>query len=204
MISYLKGKLIEKGVDHLVVMVGGLGLEVHAPAGTMEKSPPVGSEVAFHTYLHLRDDAVQLYGFDSPRARRTFMKLMKVSGFGPQKALSVLSVFSPEGFEEIIRRSDDETLTRIPGVGRKSAQRLILEMADKIEASREEVPGISEEARFAFREAVEALERLGYTRAESQLALEDFEFGDDTPVEEILQYALKNMDRAKGGTGGKG
>jgi len=195
LISYLKGKLIEKGVDHLVVMVGGLGLEVHAPAGTMEKSPPVGSEVAFHTYLHLRDDAVQLYGFDSPRARRTFMKLMKVSGFGPQKALSVLSVFSPEGFEEIIRRSDDETLTRIPGVGRKSAERLLLEMKDKIETSFE-AEGMPGSLRESLGEAMEALVQLGYSRGEARDALKKCPTREgEANVEELLQFALKNINR---------
>lgn len=196
MISYIKGEVIEKEIDYIVVMVGGLGLEVRAPAGTIEKAPAVGEEIALFTHLHVRQDVMQLYGFESIRARGLFIKLMSVSGFGSAKALSVLSIFSPEGFDDIIGRGDVDALTVIPGVGKKSAQRLLLEMRDKIEPVLEGVPGMPEGRRLAFLEAVEALTQLGYSRGEAHQALKKYPVDDrEAGVEEMLQFALKNMDR---------
>ncbi|MBU4193392.1 MAG: Holliday junction branch migration protein RuvA [Actinobacteria bacterium] len=195
MISYLEGKVIEKNVDYLVVLVGGLGFEVRAPAGTIEKAPAVGGNVSLFTYLHVRQDVLQLYGFGSTRARGLFIKLMSVSGFGAAKALSVLSIFSPEGFGDIIARGDADALTMIPGVGKKSAQRLLLEMRDKIELAFEEV-GMPEGLRASRREAVEALVQLGYSRGEAHDALKKYPADDgEAGVEEMLQFALKNINR---------
>lgn len=196
MISYIKGKLIEKSAEHLVVLVGGLGLEVRAPAGTIDKAPDLGEDVSLYTYLHVRDDALQLYGFESPRARDLFTKLMTVSGFGSAKALAVLSVFSPEGFDSVVQRGDADALTIIKGVGKKGAERLLLEMRDKIEPSIEEVGGLPPEGRQPFGEAAEALVQLGYTRAEAHEALKKYPFGGkEAPVEGLLQFALKNMNK---------
>lgn len=196
MISYIKGKLIEKSAEHLVVLVGGLGLEVRAPAGTIDKAPDLGEDVSLYTYLHVRDDALQLYGFESPRARDLFTKLMTVSGFGSAKALAVLSVFSPEGFDSVVQRGDADALTIIKGVGKKGAERLLLEMRDKIEPSIEEVGGLPPEGRQPFGEAAEALVQLGYTRAEAHEALKKYPFGGkEAPVEDLLQFALKNMSK---------
>ncbi len=196
MISYIKGKLIEKSAEHLVVLVGGLGLEVRAPAGTIDKAPDLGEDVSLYTYLHVRDDALQLYGFESPRARDLFTKLMTVSGFGSAKALAVLSVFSPEGFDSVVQRGDADALTIIKGVGKKGAERLLLEMRDKIEPSIEEVGGLPPEGRQPFGEAAEALVQLGYTRAEAHQALKKYPFGGkEAPVEDLLQFALKNMNK---------
>lgn len=200
MIAYLEGTILSKGPDRLVIKTGGVGYEVRVPAGTLEKSPGVGSPVSLYTYLYLRQDLVQLYGFDSPVSRELFEKLMGVSGFGSQKALSVLSLFSPEGFEEIVRKGDVEALTMIPGVGKKSAQRLMLEMRDKIELEPVGMAGVPEESREASLEAVEALVQLGFTRIESQEALSGFGFdAGEVTVEKMIQFALKNM-----GSGGKG
>ena len=196
MISYIKGKLIEKSAEHLVVLVGGLGLEVRAPAGTIDKAPDLGEDISLYTYLHVRDDALQLYGFESPRARDLFTKLMTVSGFGSAKALAVLSVFSPEGFDSVVQRGDADALTIIKGVGKKGAERLLLEMRDKIEPSIEEVGGLPPEGRQPFGEAAEALVQLGYTRVEAHEALKKYPFGGkEAPVEDLLQFALKNMNR---------
>lgn len=195
MISYLEGRIIEKDVDYLVVLVGGLGLEVRAPAGTIEKAPAVGGEVSLFTYLHVRQDVLQLYGFGSARARELFIKLMSVSGFGAAKALSVLSIFSPDGFGEIIARGDVDALTVIPGVGKKSAQRLLLEMRDKIELAFDDVR-MSGGQRTSLKEAVEALVQLGYSRGEAHDALKKYPADDgEAGVEELLQFALKNINR---------
>jgi Holliday junction DNA helicase RuvA len=94
MISYLSGELMEKDLDRLVVLVGGIGLEIRAPAGTIDKAGEAGSKISLYTHLHVREDVLQLYGFDSRRSRDLFLKLMSVSGFGAAKALSVLSIWA--------------------------------------------------------------------------------------------------------------
>lgn len=194
MISYLEGKILEKGPDHMVILVGGVGYEVRVPAGTLEKSPPVGEKATLYTYLNVRQDAIQLYGFDSVRSRELFIKLTSVSGFGSAKALSVLSIFSPEGFERVIQRGDADALTVIPGVGKKSAQRLLLEMRDKIDLAGGEVSGLEEGERLVFREAVEALVQLGYSRMEAQREVGKYRFdGSEPSVEDVLQFALRQM-----------
>lgn len=197
MISFVRGEVIERGANKIVVMVGGIGLEVRAPAGTIEKAPAPGGEVSLHTYLHVRQDVLQLYGFDSTRGRDLFVRLQSLSGFGASKALAVLSVFSPEAFEEVIIGGDADRLTVIPGVGKKSAQRLLLEMRDKLELAPLEIAGLTEQRRRPFEEAAEALVQLGYTRGESYNALKRFPAAEEAGVQEMLQFALKNMDRGR-------
>lgn len=197
MIAYLEGKILEKGPDHLVVMAGGIGYEVRVPACTVESAPPVGESAVLYTYLHVRQDAIHLYGFDSARSRDLFVKLTSVSGFGSAKALSVLSIFSPEGFEKVVGDGDAEALTIIPGVGKKSAQRLLLEMKDKVESVCGDVPGLEEGTRQIFEEAVGALVQLGYSRLEAREAVRKYPFDErEASVEEILQCALKDMGKA--------
>ncbi|MFH1151260.1 MAG: Holliday junction branch migration protein RuvA [Actinomycetota bacterium] len=193
MISYIEGTLIERGADHLVVSVGGVGFEVKAPAGTVDKAPEVGGKISLFTHLHVRQDVLALYGFESPRARDLFVKLMSVSGFGSQKALSVLSIFSPDGFIKVVQAGDADALTIIPGVGRKGAERLILEMKDKVEPAGEDLAGIPVGGLQPFQEAAEALVQLGYSRSEAHAALKGFPSPDEgTTVEEMLQWALKS------------
>lgn len=196
MISCLKGRIAGKGDGHLVVMVGGIGLEVRVPAGTARRAPATGEEVFLHTHLHVRDDALQLYGFDTPGGRELFSSLMTVSGFGAGKALSVLSAFSPEEFAGVIGREDADALTIISGVGKKGAMRLILEMKDKVEPGIEGASTFAGEAGRAFFESIEGLVQLGYSRAEAQAALKDYPVGQkDADAGRMIQFALKKMRR---------
>lgn len=196
MISYVKGRLIEKTANHLVVLVGGLGLEVRAPAGTIDKAPEVGNEITLYTCLHVRQDVMRLYGFESPGARELFMQLTSVSGFGSAKALSVLSVFSPDGFVQVVRDGDAEALTVIPGIGRKSAERLLLEMKDKVGPLLEEAPAVAPAMRRSMDEAAAVLEELGYSRREAFKALNRYPIGEGEPgVEEILKFVLRSKAR---------
>lgn len=197
MISLIEGIVTDKDPSKLriVVRVGGIGFDLLVPAGTLERSPEIGKPIFLYTYLHVREDILQLYGFESRRARDLFVKLMSVSGFGPQKALGVLSVHAPEVFEEMIRTQDIERLTQIPGIGRKSAERLVLEMKDKVEEIPTEVPKLTRFGR-AFQEAEEALVSLGFSRSEARGALRDFPDSKGN-VEELVQFGLKVLARRK-------
>lgn len=194
MISYIKGTVASKSAEFVVVDVGGVGVEVRAPAGTIDRSPSEGSPVMFHTYLHVRDDAMILYGFDSTVSRDLFLKLLGISGFGAAKALAVLSVFSADDFETIVYRQDADSLTTIPGIGRKGAEKLLFEMKDKVGPAAEAIApaGI---ALSAFQEAMEALVQLGLSRPEANAALKDYE-GEGT-VEHMLQFALKRTGKGR-------
>jgi Holliday junction DNA helicase RuvA len=195
-ISYLTGKVLERNPDGLVVLVGGLGLDVRAPAGTIDKAPEAGEAISLYTYLHVRQDVLQLYGFDSPEARDLFIRLMSVTNVGPRLALSVLSIFSPAGFVKVVNEGDADALTIIPGVGKKSSQRLILEMREKVGALPDEGISLTPERRRPFEEAMEALMNLGYSRQEAYQALKKYPFEEEEPrVEDMLQFALKNVDR---------
>jgi len=195
-ISYLTGKLLERKPDGLVVLIGGLGLDVHAPAGTIDKAPEAGEAISLYTYLHVRQDVLQLYGFDSSDARDLFVKLMSVTNVGPRLALSVLSIFSPAGFIKVVNEGDADALTIIPGVGKKSSQRLILEMREKVGLLPDEGISLTPERRRPFEEAMEALMQLGYSRQEAYKALKKYPFEEEEPrVEDMLQFALKSVDR---------
>lgn len=198
MISCVRGKVAEKSADHLVVMVGGFGLEVLAPVGTIDKAPEAGHDIALYTYLLVRQDALVLYGFESARSRDLFVKLTGVSGLGPSKALAILSFFSPSRFEEVIGAGDVDQLAAIKGIGKKTAQRIVLEMKDKLVLPDEELSGVAEQMQTVIKEAAGALVALGYSRAEALEALKLFPPGEDgATVEEVLQFALKSMTRAQ-------
>jgi len=188
--------LLERKPDGLVVLIGGLGLDVHAPAGTIDKAPEAGEAISLYTYLHVRQDVLQLYGFDSSDARDLFVKLMSVTNVGPRLALSVLSIFSPAGFIKVVNEGDADALTIIPGVGKKSSQRLILEMREKVGLLPDEGISLTPERRRPFEEAMEALMQLGYSRQEAYQALKKYPFEEEEPrVEDMLQFALKSVDR---------
>lgn len=200
MISFLKGELVEKDPDRLVVLVGGVGFEVRAPAGTVDRAPDVGSRVSLYTHMHVREDCMQLYGFETRGARDLFVDLMGLSGFGAAKALAVLSCFSPKDFKAAIMTGDADVLAgRIPGVGKKSAERLILELKDKFEPSEADFAGVPSEGKTVFREAVEALVTLDFTVYEANEMLKKFEFktGAEPTLEELLQFALQQRGRSR-------
>ena len=194
MISFINGTLREKGENKLVIEVGGIGFELSAPVMVLDKLPPLGKSARLYTYLHVRDDCLQLYGFSSPPQRDLFLKLISVSGIGPKVALSVLSVYTPEVFARMVDERDAEALTMIPGIGKKGASRLILEMREKIElGADEEWSGLPSGAREALKEARAALTNLGYTQAEAQRALRGWKYGEEDKVEDLLKYALRGL-----------
>lgn len=170
MIGSLRGRIAVKAPPQLLLEVGGVGYELEAPMSTFYGLPGVGEEVRLLTHLVVREDAQVLYGFATAAERQLFRNLLKVSGVGPKIALGILSGTTVEGFAACVSSNDTAALTRIPGVGRKTAERLVIEMRDRLSGDElAAVPGFIPEsaAGGAEGEAFAALVALGYKPAEA-------------------------------------
>ena len=167
MIATLHGKLLSRTDDALIVNVGGVGFRVRAPTGTLANLGAVGSEVQLFTHLHVREDELSLYGFATEDELRLFETLLTVSGIGPKVALGILSATSTDTLRIAIAQGNIEILTTIPGIGKKTAQRLVLELKGKIDVS-----GLGEigELTPVDEDVVNALINLGYSAAEAARA----------------------------------
>ena len=195
MIGAVRGRIASKTPPQLTVEVGGLGYELEAPMSTFFHLPPVGAEVSLLTHLVVREDAHILYGFATEEERRLFRSLIRVSGVGPKIALALLSGMSVAAFARCVQSEDVAALTRVPGVGRKTAERLIVEMRDRLSAPPPPAggtagpPGESPEG-----EAYGALVALGYRPAEATRLLKAVEPGAYT-TEELIRRALQGAAR---------
>jgi Holliday junction DNA helicase RuvA len=191
MIARLRGKLIEKEPARVVVDVNGVGYEVSIPLTTYTSMPESGAEVSVDIYTHVREDVIALYGFSSRQERRVFERLISISGIGPRLAITILSGGSVEGLVGAIRRGDLARLTAIPGVGKKTAERIVVELRDKLKDMTEEVVKPSVEV-----DVVSALENLGYPRAMIEAAVRrsidgDAEAGFEVLFKRTLQILTK-------------
>jgi len=193
-LSQIMGKLLEKSPTRVVVDVGGIGFEIHVPVSTFEKLPGLGEQTLLLTHLHVREDILQLFGFWSEKDRRLFQLLISISGVGPRMALGVLSSVSVEEFSGAIANNNFSILTKIPGVGKKTAQRLVIELKDKLSAGIEitsEQVSIKENV---LEEAVLAMVSLGYRPAEAQRVVEKVARANKVlpSIEIIIKKALQN------------
>jgi holliday junction DNA helicase RuvA len=197
MIGFLRGKLVAKMPPQLLVDVGGVGYELDAPMSTFYGLPGTGSDVHLYTHLVVREDAHILFGFGTDRERQMFRELLKVSGIGPKLALAILSGVSVDDLLVCVHGADADTLVRIPGVGRKTAERLLIEMRDRVKGFGEvaslpqfaAVPGGSAAA-SAQTEAFNALQALGYKPVEITKLLKRID-PEIKSVEDIIRHALK-------------
>jgi len=180
-IAHLRGKLAQKDPARLVVDVNGVGYEVFIPLTTYTSLPGAGSEVSIDIHTHVREDMIALYGFSTRRERTIFEKLMTISGIGPKLAVTILSGGSVEDLVAAIKRGDLARLTAIPGVGRKTGERIILELKDKLQDFAEAEPKSSVEV-----DVLSALENLGYNRAIAEGALRRAMNGDQEPPFDVL------------------
>jgi len=199
MIGSLAGVLAHKSPPHLLLEVAGVGYEVEAPMSTFYGLPALGERTRLLTHLVVREDAHVLYGFATEEERALFRHLLKVSGVGPRIALAVLSGVSTQAFAQLVREQDAAALTRIPGVGRKTAERLIVEMRDRIDTAAEagltvaRLPsGLSGSAAEAF----SALLALGYKAPEATQLLKGAAEGGAHSTEELIRRALQGAVRA--------
>jgi Holliday junction DNA helicase RuvA len=187
MIAGIRGRLEGKTADSALIAVGGVTLRVFVPLATLGQLGQVGAEVALHTYLYVREDTLALYGFAADEDRMLFEQLLGISGIGPRAALGILSVMSAGAFREAIASENVTALTRVPGVGKKLAARLVLELRGKL------VPGQVGAAALARPQAevVEALTGLGYTAEEAQAAAAALPADGDMPLEQRIMQALR-------------
>jgi holliday junction DNA helicase RuvA len=196
MIGRLGGRLIAKQPPLLVIDVGGVAYECEAPMSTFYKLPSVGESVTLHTHLTVREDAHLLFAFVSQQEKQLFRDLIKVSGVGPKIALAILSGVSVEDFWITIRESQVGRLTKVPGIGKKTAERLVVELRDRAGAAGEAWPGsvAATGPVGALQEARSALEALGYRPADAQRMAEAVK-GDELTAEQIIREALKRAVR---------
>ncbi len=197
MIGRLRGMLAWKQAPHLLLDVQGVGYEIEAPMTTFYELPPVGSEITLHTHLAVREDAHLLFGFATERERVLFRQLLKVNGIGAKMALTILSGIAADAFARCVRDNDIATLTRLPGVGKKTAERLIIEMRDKVlgAGSATEILGVGVAmagaiADVPMNDAVSALTSLGYKPSEASRMVQGINVAGLTS-EEIIRRALQ-------------
>lgn len=197
MISYIRGELVSAGEDKIIVEAGGIGYGIFMPSKTIGLLPAAGNEVKIHTYLNVREDAMQLFGFLTRDDLEVFRLLITVSGIGPKGGLAVLGTLTADELRFAVMSGDAKAITAAPGIGKKTAERLIIELKDKLKLEdmlerEENFPDtgmISEDART---EAVQALVALGYNSAESLRAVRSVNLENAT-AEEVLKEALKKM-----------
>lgn len=169
MISHITGVLTSKDLDRVDVMTsGGVGYELQIPLGVFETLPKQGEKISLHTYLVVKDDGWQLFGFSSVFERRLFQKLLTANGVGPALALGLMSALSAQRLVRAIQEKDIATLQGVPRVGRKKAERLILDLGDKLDSIGGEEPGAPRLAAGASEDALRALVSLGYTTSDAE------------------------------------
>ena len=205
MYAYLKGTLEEITEDNIVVEVGGIGYNVKVSTTTADLLPGLGSEVKIYTYTLVREDTFLLYGFLTRDDLEIFKKLITVNGIGPKGGLAILSVMNADALRFAIMAGDAKSIAKAPGIGNKTAERVILDLRDKV--SLEDtlrglgepvgVPGVASgdagTDNMIRREAIEALVALGYSASDATAAVKKVEITEDTTVESVLKSALKYM-----------
>lgn len=199
MYAYLMGKIAEKGPGSLVIDVNGVGYLLSVSMNTLQETPPVGEQMKVYTVLSVREDAMELFGFSSQEEKRMFGRLQSVSGIGPKLALSILGSMPLRDLTLAIVTGDVTSLSRAPGVGKKTAQRIALELKEKVDESDLNYTGSASAAggfvslkEDAAQEALAALQALGYTAAEAAKAVSQVR-GQSDSANELVRLALRNM-----------
>lgn len=199
MISYIKGELVEVTENSIVIDHNGMGFSIMMPGSILDKLPSVGSELKVHTYLYVKEDILDLYGFLTRDDLKIFKLLITVNGIGPKGALAILSALSPDDLRFAVLAGDAKTISKAPGIGSKTAQKLIIELKDKLKIE-DVLDGAGEGyvsqdnmADTSAAEAVMALTSLGYSAADATRAVRMVENAQDMDSEAILKAALKKL-----------
>ena len=204
MLAYVKGELAQKQIGYVVIDVGGLGYKIFMSEPSIEEIGNIGDEVKVHTYYKVSEDDISLFGFNTQEELRMFELLISVSGIGAKTAIAMLACIEPSQFAIAVISNDIDTLKKIPGVGPKSAQRIVLELKDKMKKEQQiaELTNASLEQKSKVKkiivadskvqEATDALQVLGYTKKDVEKALEQIDTADLT-VEDIIKQALREL-----------
>lgn len=207
MIAYIKGKIIDISEDNLILESNQIGYNIRISTGTAGRLPGIGEEVKIHTYTYVREDAFWLYGFLTKDDLDIFRRLITVNGIGPKGGLAILSVMSADDLRFAILSGDAKAIAKAPGIGTKTAERVILDLRDKVSleesleksfagGAKQDLGGASgsPKAAKARNEAVEALSALGYSPSEALKAVKKVEITDGMDTEDVLKLALKKMN----------
>ena len=204
MLAYVKGELVQKQIGYVVIDVGGLGYKVFMSEPSIEEIGNIGDEVKVHTYYRVSEDDISLFGFNTQEELRMFELLISVSGIGAKTAIAMLACIEPSQFAIAVISDDIDTLKKIPGVGPKSAQRIVLELKDKMKKEQQiaELTNATLEQKSKIKkvivadskvqEAIDALQVLGYTKKDVEKALEQIDT-TELKVEDIIKQALREL-----------
>lgn len=198
MFAYIKGSLEQKSNNYVIIDVGGIGYKIFMATKAIETLGEIGKVVKVHTHYYVREDNISLYGFNTNEELRMFELLLQVSGIGAKSAIAMLSEISPSSFALAVISDDISQLVKIPGIGKKTAARIVLELKDKLKT--EEAITKTEEVKLSITneeetsEAIAALQVLGYTKREIEKALENVDT-KNLQLEEIIKQGLKNLAR---------
>ncbi len=199
MYAYIKGVLEEVFEDSIIIENQGIGYRVRVPMRVLDELPMRGSSMKIFTYLYVREDAFSLLGFFTRGELSMFQLLLNVSGIGPKGALAILSTLSPNDIRFAVMSSDDKAIAKAPGIGKKSAQRLIIELKDKVsmedalESFDPEAVIVPDSTSVVKKEAIEALVALGYRSSDAAKTISSISITEQMDVEEVLKAALKQM-----------
>jgi Holliday junction DNA helicase RuvA len=193
MIAFLTGTVAAKGPGHCLLQVGGIGYQLSMSTGSLAALPAIGDEVMVYTHLHVREDELSLFGFQSDAEKTAFEQLITVSGVGPKVALATLSALSPDALVAAVTAEDVATISSVPGIGKKTAQRIILDLKDKLGAGEYGGGGTTggASAGAALAEATDALLAMGFSSAEASAALKGADVGSGAQA--LLRYALQRL-----------
>ncbi len=209
MINYIKGTLSEISEGFVVVEAAGVGYGIGVPATVLAELPPLGTEVKIYTYYSVKEDSQSLFGFLYKEDREIFKSLISISGLGPKGAISILSVLRPDDLRMAILTGDAKSISQAPGIGKRTAERIILELKDKIGSFAEDFVNGSAGGKLPaggaavgagmsagpIADAIEGLSSLGYSRIEAGRAVSSIQVTDDMTTEDVLKLALKNLSR---------
>ncbi len=204
MISYIKGRLVETAENIIVVECNGIGYQMLVPLSVIDSMPPCGNDVKIYTHMHVREDLLQLFGFLTRDDLEVFKLLISVSGVGPKAALSILGTITADELRYAVMADDAKTIAKTPGIGAKTAGKLVIELKDKLkyrdindvmDVSGQNSVNVSSKAedKSIISDAVEALVALGYSATDAMKAVRSVDAADYTTVEQLLKLSLKHM-----------
>ena len=194
MIAYLKGNLIRKATSQVIINIGGVGYRASIPLSTYLKLGNIGDNVELHIYTHVTDSSLSLYGFHSPKEKDLFLKLISISGIGPKIALNILSGIESSDLEDAIRQSDVARISLIPGIGKKTAMRIALELQEKLELKEKVLESQSIQEK---EDLISALMNLGFKRREVEKIVNEClrTFSNEAGFDMLLRESLKKLAR---------